>query len=66
MEVGLDGGDQELEDVPGLLTAGLDGGEQGFHEAAAAVALRAEAELAPNHRVPKRTLAGVVGRLNAF
>jgi len=53
-----------VEDVVALLATGFDNREQRFDEAAATGALRAEAQLAPDHAVPQRSFRGVVGRFN--
>ena len=50
--------------VPILLATGFDHAQHRFHESAAGSALRAERQLSPNHRVPQRSLAGIVCRLD--
>ena len=64
-EVGLDGGGQVGPGIALLLVAGDDHAEQGFHEAAAVLALRAEREFAPDHGVTQTSLGGVVGGFDA-
>ena len=47
-----------------LLAAGFDDGEEGFDEAATGVALGAEREFTPDHRVAERLFRAVVGRFD--
>lgn len=53
VEVGVDGGGDEGEDIDGSLAAGFDDGQHGFHEAAAGFALSAERQFPPDHGVPQ-------------
>jgi hypothetical protein len=62
--MGLEGLTEELEDVFTLEPAGLDRGEQAFHEPAPARALAAEAVFSPQHRRSQHSFGVVVGRLN--
>ena len=62
----MDGGGQVLEGAAALLAADFDYGQHRFHEAAAPVALGAEAKLAPDDGVTQRTLARIVGRFDTF
>ena len=62
----MDGGGEVLESGTALLAAGLDHRQHRFYEAAAAGALRAEGELAPDDGVTQRAFACVVRRLQAF
>lgn len=48
-------------DASALLATSFDGSEQGFDEAAARGALRAEGELSPDHRVTQSAFARIVG-----
>lgn len=66
VEVGVDGGGDEGEDIDGSLAAGFDDGQHGFHEAAAGFALSAERQFPPDHGVPQGALAGVVRRFDAL
>ena len=50
-EAASDGFGDEREERTALLAARFDHGQQRFHEAASASALRAEAQLAPDHGV---------------
>ncbi len=62
---GLNGFREKAEEVSAELAAGFDDGQDGLDESAAGGTLRSEAELAPDHRVSQRPLAGVVRRFDA-
>jgi len=55
MEFGFEGLGEVAEGAAGLLAAGFDDREHAFGEAAAAFALRAERELAPDDGVTPTT-----------
>jgi hypothetical protein len=62
----FDGGGEVLEDVAFLETTGFDGREHPLHESTAGGALRSERQLAPDHRMAKGTLRGVIGGFDTF
>ena len=64
-EVGLDSLGGRGQHVLVLLAAGFDRAQQRFHEAAVVFALRAEAQLTPDHGMSQTSLSGVVGRFDA-
>ena len=61
-EVGMHGVDEKLEDVALLLSQRLGHREHALEEAAAGGAVSAEARLAQDHAVPKRSLGAIMPR----
>ena len=64
VEMGLDGGRDEGQDVAALLATGFDHREHRLYKAAAAGALGAEGEFPPDHRMTQCLFARIVGRLD--
>ena len=63
--MGLEGLGDRGQHVFVLLAAGFDHAQQRFHEAAAVFALRAEAQLSPNHGMTQAAFRRIVGWFDA-
>src|SRR5512135_441750 len=65
-QVSLLAGHEVLQYVPALLAAGRHHRQHSLHERAPRVALGPATGLAPDHRMPQRTLCRVVRRIDSL